>query len=100
MRAEVKKAWVDALRSGKYKQGRGALRSGGNEYCCLGVLIDVLGIDWYPPSDSVMGDSYSIEDSFTYEPKLHPLDSSTLIMMNDEDEMSFAEIADYIEENA
>ena len=100
MRAEVKKAWVDALRSGKYKQGRGALRSGGNEYGCLGVLIDVLGIDWYPPSNSVMDDSYSIEGSFTYEHELRPLKSYTLIMMNDEDKMSFAEIADYIEEKA
>ena len=32
--------WVEALRSGEYKQGTGRLRSG-DEYCCLGVACDV-----------------------------------------------------------
>jgi hypothetical protein len=39
-------AWLDALRSGDYKQGIAALRWGrhteAQEYCCLGVLCDVL----------------------------------------------------------
>ena len=34
------KKWIDALRSGKYKQGRGQLVKG-DRYCCLGVLCDV-----------------------------------------------------------
>lgn len=34
---KVAKAWVKALRSGKYKQGKGALFENGR-YCCLGVL--------------------------------------------------------------
>lgn len=40
---EVKKKWVDALRSGEYKQGHGQLRGGAQQgkYCCLGVLCDV-----------------------------------------------------------
>ena len=41
----VIKRWVEALRSGKYKQGRKTLRkddTGGNSrYCCLGVLCDL-----------------------------------------------------------
>lgn len=40
--------WVDALRSGKYKQARGRLETSGGEYCCLGVACDVAianGID-------------------------------------------------------
>lgn len=40
MKKEVKKKWVAALRSGKYKQAKGALRSR-NGYCCLGVLCDL-----------------------------------------------------------
>jgi hypothetical protein len=36
----IQQEWVDALRSGKYKQGRGALRRG-NEFCCLGVLCEI-----------------------------------------------------------
>lgn len=43
------KKWVAALRSGEYRQGRGALRSG-DEYCCLGVACDLYsketGVSW------------------------------------------------------
>jgi hypothetical protein len=45
MNADIKKLWVDALRSGEYKQGLGCLKkmSAANqyEYCCLGVLCDL-----------------------------------------------------------
>jgi hypothetical protein len=44
MKPEIKKQWVDALRSGKYKQTRGALRRdhhGTPGYCCIGVLCEV-----------------------------------------------------------
>jgi len=39
---ELKDAWVEALRSGKYPQGEGVLKSAEGEYCCLGVLGEVL----------------------------------------------------------
>jgi len=35
---EVKRRWIEALRSGEYKQGYGILRTVDNEYCCMGVL--------------------------------------------------------------
>ena len=35
------KLWVEALRSGKYQQGRRALRTLDNKYCCLGVACEV-----------------------------------------------------------
>jgi len=38
--AEVKTAWLAALRSGNYAQTRGALRRT-DGFCCLGVLCDV-----------------------------------------------------------
>jgi hypothetical protein len=50
---EIKKAWVEALRSGEYTQARGALcrtedtsddetgRADKAGYCCLGVLTDL-----------------------------------------------------------
>jgi len=41
MKPEIKARWVEALRSGKYEQGRGALRSDTNQFCCLGVLCDL-----------------------------------------------------------
>lgn len=55
MRTEIKKLWVAALKSGKYKQGSMYLRQtydGVKEYCCLGVLCDIYSkrrrkyVDW------------------------------------------------------
>lgn len=40
MDAKVKRLWLKALRSGKYKQGQGRLRRG-SKFCCLGVLCDL-----------------------------------------------------------
>lgn len=40
MNKEVKKLWIDALRSGEYDQGQYRLRVG-DCFCCLGVLTDV-----------------------------------------------------------
>lgn len=36
-----RRAWIRALESGKYKQGRGALHRRGR-HCCLGVACEVL----------------------------------------------------------
>lgn len=41
MNQQIKRKWVDALYSGKYKQGMGQLRSIKNKFCCLGVLCDL-----------------------------------------------------------
>jgi hypothetical protein len=38
---EVKAAWVAALRSGDYTQGREYLRSSDDTFCCLGVLCEL-----------------------------------------------------------
>ncbi len=50
MKAELKQAWVEALRSGEYKQGYGRLvcldNSKDCRYCCLGVLCSVTGVDF------------------------------------------------------
>jgi len=40
MNSKIKEAWVNALRSGKYEQGKEKLRSVSG-YCCLGVLCDL-----------------------------------------------------------
>lgn len=42
MKKGIKKLWIAALRSGKYEQGRTALRSD-EGFCCLGVLCDIYG---------------------------------------------------------
>lgn len=38
---QIKKLWIKALKSRKYKQGKGALCNINNEFCCLGVLCDL-----------------------------------------------------------
>lgn len=40
MDQKIAERWVAALRSGKYKQGFGRLRSK-NRFCCLGVLCNL-----------------------------------------------------------
>ena len=44
MNPDVKEKWLEALRSGKYKQGTGALNKDGR-FCCLGVLCDLFAED-------------------------------------------------------
>lgn len=39
---ELKKAWLKALRSGRYPQGRKRLHTNNNTYCCLGVACEIL----------------------------------------------------------
>lgn len=45
MHEYVKNKWVEALRSGKYRKGRGVLtevkKNGTKNYCCLGVLCEL-----------------------------------------------------------
>jgi hypothetical protein len=99
----VKKLWLAALRSGKYKQGKGALRrpnqDGGKEYCCLGVLCDV-------HRKVVGGSRWNNRDEYDgmvsyLGPKVAEwvggvIPQVTLATKNDCGK-SFAEIADYIE---
>ncbi len=42
---ELVTKWVEALRSGKYKQTKGSLHKG-DAFCCLGVLCDITGVQW------------------------------------------------------
>jgi hypothetical protein len=40
MKESIKKKWLQALRSGKYKQTAASLQDG-DGFCCLGVLCDL-----------------------------------------------------------
>jgi hypothetical protein len=46
MDQHIKEEWTQALRSGEYEQGEGALRQDGDDgtlkHCCLGVLCDIV----------------------------------------------------------
>lgn len=41
MNKKIKKLWVEALRSGEYKQGKYKLRSIDDKFCVLGVLCNL-----------------------------------------------------------
>jgi hypothetical protein len=44
MNQQIKKLWVDALRSGEYEQGQECLKreeESGAKHCCLGVLCEL-----------------------------------------------------------
>jgi hypothetical protein len=64
MNAEIKTKWLQALRSGEYKQGIGALHNvAGNSYCCLGVLCDIY-VKEHPDNDVRMTHDNGFESFF------------------------------------
>lgn len=71
MNKEVKKLWVEALRSKEYPQTIGMLRrdvanTGANAgFCCLGVLTDLAckaGVVMWEDDPRVLGTSEEVED--------------------------------------
>lgn len=117
MDQELKTKWIAALRSGDYKQGVSKLCSSSNQYCCLGVLCEVAEIpkfsfkqiklldigNWVFLAEDYM---YYKFDSTRYEStNIQPRDFDienchiqNLISMNDEQNHSFSDIANWIEE--
>lgn len=94
--------WIEALRSGRYKQRPGSLFYK-DRYCCLGVLCAVNNVtleecaddDLFAQSksDFVNGEAYVYLRNL-----LNPLTVHQLVKMNDSGK-SFTEIADWIEAN-
>lgn len=104
MKAEFKQKWLEALRGGKYKQGKNVLRTAQDEFCCLGVLCDVVSPEGWLADDSREGGFlHSDRKGFLplgvkYETAFPSIHEVKLTNMNDEGK-SFAEIADWIETN-
>lgn len=87
--------WIEALRSGQYKQGKGYLKKG-DCHCCLGVLCEVAGIK--PELDPDREGAYKYDGQpFSLPPKLRTLfdnlDQANLINLNDAG-VPFSVIAD------
>lgn len=114
MKPEFKKVWVEALRSGEFEQGRGRLRNSEGGYCCLGVacvawsraLLPTIILEDRPDLESQMKVTFEGSSNFITTPSsidkavgLEATATNELILMNDEQGKSFAEIADYIEAN-
>lgn len=94
MDEKVKREWIAALRSGKYKQGKKRLRKkrpDGYHYCCLGVLREITGIKKYKEEEFLDPDeARTIGLNFIRQDELSE--------MNDRGS-SFDEIAMFIEQN-
>ena len=132
MDKSYKQAWVNALRSGKYRQGkRGLHNSMKDTYCCLGVLCDIAvqrgdlgrykdatGSRWYvfmrPLPRKFFGlfkrktvntdelscslyETVTLPDWLANQLNIENYQVTRLIDMNDGQNSSFDEIANYIE---
>jgi hypothetical protein len=105
MNKRVKRLWIKALRSGKYKQGQGQLcieQPDGLEHCCLGVLEEIAitcgVIDNYEHCSGSLDRTVKEWAGLqTTNPRLGPrVDSRTASWLNDKGK-SFTFIADRIE---
>ena len=102
MTKEQATKWVKALRSGKYKQGKSFLYSPNDTYCCLGVLAKINGgavtKDCFGFMEVLGSETYGLRDIAGAVYGEGKLEYGSLATANDHG-MSFAEIADWIEEN-
>ena len=113
MKDQIKKRWLEALRSGKYTQADSVLHDG-KGFCCLGVLYDTeLDTDWVQFTEDGMTDagcyiykghwvidenSTSLGDKFREQQQIEDWEQGVLMDMND-DGKDFPTIADWIEVN-
>lgn len=102
MKRSIREKWLNALRSGEYKQGHENLRRD-DTYCCLGVLCDLDGAKW----ESLGRGLYRSEGDGRFYPSNERLEklgiarnvAHNIAKMNDNAGKSFAQIAHWIEAN-
>jgi len=118
----IRKQWVDKLRSGEYPQAKGVLRKSDGGFCCLGVLCELAVEQKVIEPPTLHGSSYFYQDDKSddaYDAWLPPtvrkwaglqtdevrlaeyrvvneVAINTLSAMNDRG-LTFTEIADFIE---
>lgn len=95
---ELRRRWLEALRSDNFRQCKQVLKTEDGALCVCGVLCQV--------SDE---GKYDIKGKFVFREEIYDIEAPTeflnittqcrLIKMNDEQDKTFLELADYIEEN-
>lgn len=101
---QEKADWLEALRSGEYKQCRGGLHDG-EGFCCLGVLYDVTHDgDWENPWDERLSEFspawYTDGGSVGYYGYgMMPVKLVNALCSQNDAGRSFDQIADWIEAN-
>jgi hypothetical protein len=101
---EFKAEWVAALRSGRYAQGQGCLRTVDNTFCCLGVACDLIdpGIWTKFSTDMYQHGQRAVYMPSPFERENIGLDfdaATYLSELNDTLKWDFHQIADWIEAN-
>lgn len=103
MTKEIKAKFLEALRSGDYKQHTGQLRDwNSNKYCCLGIYCLVRGLQISDDGRQVVGNEEDKYPLLNYDPLNEELGQENvrqMYVLNDREKKSFAEIADWVEEN-
>lgn len=97
MDKKLKRKWVAALRSGKFRQTTGMLRDqdeidGEAEFCCLGVLCEVAKVKYN-------GNNGQLPPDFSTQVCVGDVTQTKLIGMNDDKGYGFKRIATWIEKN-
>lgn len=112
MQEELKGKWIEALRSGNYRQGTGLLKcdaeGGLTRYCCLGVLCELvdpnkfkrrdLGGGRYDYGVHGLSSDVTLPSNVQHEVGLSDEECNTLAEKNDGG-YTFQDIANYIEDN-
>lgn len=101
--AEQRQLWVDALRSGEYKQGHGLLyNEKADSYCCIGVGARVMfGV----PNSQLLNKALYWKGEPIFEGNIalssmmveHEGNYRYLTALNDVEQLTFDQIADLIE---
>ena len=113
MKLEIKRKWIEALRSGVYKQCSGVFYDG-ECFCAMGVLYDIIKDDvgghWdddcYYVIDEIVSAripeivKHYLEIYYNVVILKYPVNfgtSKTIYQLNDDNNLSFLEIASLIE---
>jgi hypothetical protein len=99
---DFKRKWIEALRSGEYKQGKYTLfDKDNNSFCCIGVACTI-----YNNNTIIHRNGFLPNGDYGYAALPAAIAGGScntkvarLISMNDEEGKSFSQIAGWIEEN-
>lgn len=100
MNADIKKRWVEALRSGKYQQITGQLKSDCG-HCAMGVLADVVDPKGWKEADGGYywhGREAGLGSFELSKIGLSYLQQDTIVRRNDNWKESFDQIATFVED--
>jgi len=110
MNKRIKTKWIKALRSGKYKQGTGRLKTNDGGFCCLGVLSDLYAkekkIEWISERCTlrILDEGFVLSDEIMLWAGLKGnsdivIGENVASVWNDDEEIGFQGIATLIEEH-